>query len=274
MKRIISVVSFFFLLQLFFTIPAVLLSSFGNVMKGMTGRPNVPSTDIDPTIYACALIAFNICMIGILMKTRWVNSTIHTWKEIEAKHLLACIPAVLFGIFVVNGISELTELQDNNMELYKSMATSIPGIITIVILAPICEELTFRDAIQGYLHRNGYKAWHCIIASAMLFGIIHLNPAQIPFAFAMGLFLGWLYYRTGSVMPGIVCHILNNGIAIVSIATSDSDETLIETLGTTNFVIAMIVSTVAFAVLTFWLNRHFDNHPKITIEENIAPNEE
>ena len=110
MKRIISVVSLFFLLQLFFTIPAVLLSSFGNVMKGMTGRPNVPSTDIDPTIYACALIAFNICMIGILMKTRWVNSTIRSWKEIEAKHLLACIPAVLFGIFVVNGISELAEL--------------------------------------------------------------------------------------------------------------------------------------------------------------------
>jgi len=36
----------------------------------------------------------------------------------------------------------------------------------------------------------------------------------------------------------------------------------------------MIVSTVAFAVLTFWLNRHFDNHPEITIEKNIVPNEE
>lgn len=269
MKRIISVVLLFFCLQMFFTIPAILLSSLGNVLNGMSGRPNVPSSEIDPSILTYGIMAFNICMIYILMKTRWANSTIRSWKEIGAKHLFACIPAALFGIFVVNGISELFELQDNNKELYENMLSTVPGIITIAVLAPICEELTFRDAIQGYLHRNGYKAWHCIIASAMLFGIIHLNPAQIPFAFAMGIFLGWLYYRTGSVMPGIVCHIFNNSIAVVSIIASDSDETFIDMLGKTNFIIAMVAGSIIFLILAFWLNRHFDNHPEITIEQNL-----
>jgi hypothetical protein len=36
----------------------------------------------------------------------------------------------------------------------------------------------------------------------------------------------------------------------------------------------MITGTIAFMALTFWLNRYFDNHPEITIEENIVPNEE
>ena len=96
MKRIISVVLLFFCLQMFFTIPAILLSSLGNVLNGMSGRPNVPSSEIDPSILTYGIMAFNICMIYILMKTRWANSTIRSWKEIGAKHLFACIP----GLFV------------------------------------------------------------------------------------------------------------------------------------------------------------------------------
>jgi membrane protease YdiL (CAAX protease family) len=182
--------------------------------------------------------------------------------------------AVVLGLFGFNILSERMDLANWMEEIFLGMSKNVIGILAIGVFGPICEEVVFRGGIMRPLLKKGLNPWAAIIVSALIFGLAHGNPAQIPFAFAMGLFLGWLYYRTGSVMPGIVCHILNNGIAIVSIATSDSDETLIETLGTTNFVIAMIVSTVAFAVLTFWLNRHFDNHPEITIEENIVPNEE
>jgi membrane protease YdiL (CAAX protease family) len=54
-----------------------------------------------------------------------------------------------------------------------------------------------------------------IAISAVLFALIHLNPAQMPHAFAVGLLLGWLYYRTDSVVPGVVYHWINNTTAYV-----------------------------------------------------------
>ena len=61
-----------------------------------------------------------------------------------------------------------------------------------------------------------HKAWVAIIASALIFGVVHGNPAQIPFAFLLGVMFGWLYYRTRSLLPGIIGHVLNNSIAAVN----------------------------------------------------------
>ena len=52
-------------------------------------------------------------------------------------------------------------------------------------------------------------------SKSCLFALIHVNPAQMPHAFVVGLLLGWLYYRTDSVVPGIVYHWINNSIAYV-----------------------------------------------------------
>lgn len=52
-----------------------------------------------------------------------------------------------------------------------------------------------------------------IVVSALLFGAIHLNVAQGIHAFMVGLALGWVYYRTKSVIPGIALHWVNNTVA-------------------------------------------------------------
>jgi membrane protease YdiL (CAAX protease family) len=49
----------------------------------------------------------------------------------------------------------------------------------------------------------------------VLFALIHFNPAQMPHAFIIGLLLGWMYYRTGSILPGVVFHWVNNSVAYV-----------------------------------------------------------
>jgi len=54
-----------------------------------------------------------------------------------------------------------------------------------------------------------------IAFSAFFFALIHANPAQMPHAFLIGLLLGWLYYRTDSVVPGVVYHWVNNTVAYV-----------------------------------------------------------
>lgn len=57
--------------------------------------------------------------------------------------------------------------------------------------------------------------WIAILLSAALFSLAHMNPAQMPGTIAIGLLYGWLVYRTGSLLPGIVGHVFNNSLVCI-----------------------------------------------------------
>lgn len=69
----------------------------------------------------------------------------------------------------------------------------------------VCEELVFRGYVMRRLARR-WSPWVAIGLSAMLFGIAHVQPMHMFFAFLMGLWLGWLAWRTRSIVPSIVAH--------------------------------------------------------------------
>lgn len=89
------------------------------------------------------------------------------------------------------------------------------GYLAVGVLAPLAEETVFRGAVlRRLLEVVGRRAhWLAIIISALLFGLVHGNNAQFVHAFLLGLLLGWMFYRTGSILPGMVLHIVNNSIA-------------------------------------------------------------
>ena len=89
------------------------------------------------------------------------------------------------------------------------------GYMAIGIFVPVVEEIVFRGAILRILLGLFSRSWHwvAIIFSALIFGAIHLNLAQGLHAFVIGLLLGWMYYRTSSVVPGILLHWINNTVA-------------------------------------------------------------
>ena len=109
-------------------------------------------------------------------------------------------------------------------DTFRAMSRNVFGIISIAIMAPLVEELLFRGAIQGHLLRKGMKPLNAILIASAVFGIVHMNPIQIPFAFAIGLIFGWLYYRTGSVVPGMIGHFINNSIATIQMALLSKEE--------------------------------------------------
>lgn len=86
------------------------------------------------------------------------------------------------------------------------------SFVVVCISAPILEELFFRGLLLSGLLKN-YSPRKAIIQSSLLFGIIHLYPMQAISAMVMGLFLGWLYYRTRSLIACIVAHSMNNTAA-------------------------------------------------------------
>ena len=89
------------------------------------------------------------------------------------------------------------------------------GLISVCLLAPLIEEALFRGAIERILLKKGFKPWFAIIFSALLFGIIHLNLVQGVPAFLFGIVLGWVYYRTRSIWPGVLIHFIINTLASV-----------------------------------------------------------
>ena len=95
------------------------------------------------------------------------------------------------------------------------------AIWSAVIFAPVLEEILLRGIIlDGLLKR--YSPTKAIVWSAVIFSVMHMNPAQAVGAFLLGLPLGWLYYRTRSLWPCIFLHFVNNTIGSLALFFEDN----------------------------------------------------
>ena len=93
--------------------------------------------------------------------------------------------------------------------------TPIGAFFALVVVAPVTEELLFRGIIlRGFLANYGQRT--AIVLSALLFAVIHVNPWQLLPAFAAGLILAWLAVETGSLVPCIFAHAVNNSAGFLA----------------------------------------------------------
>lgn len=81
----------------------------------------------------------------------------------------------------------------------------------------IAEELAFRGVLQGRLMAL-LGARLGIVTTATLFTLCHLQPAVMPIHLAIGLALGLLRERSGSLLPGMLMHLLYNGALVIAAA--------------------------------------------------------
>ena len=120
------------------------------------------------------------------------------------------------------------------------------GFVAVGLLAPLVEEIVFRGAILRALLSQFSKAWVAILISAVLFAAIHANPAQMPHAFVVGLLLGWMYWRTSSILPGMVYHFVNSAVAsVMANIVKDPDAPLATYFGGSD---ALVLRAVAFSL--------------------------
>lgn len=132
---------------------------------------------------------------------------------------------LLFGLsfcmlanYLTNYWLELVELF--GVQRYEPEYMNDPGIgaaignLAIYAVIPgILEELVFRGWILGALRPFGER--RALLLSALLFGLLHGNLTQIPFAFLLGLLFGFLCIKTGSLWPSMLLHVINNGLSVV-----------------------------------------------------------
>jgi hypothetical protein len=144
------------------------------------------------------------------------------------------------------------------------------GLITLVVAAPILEELIFRGIVlEGLLKR--YSPIKSILISALFFGLIHLNPWQLISAFVIGIVMGWVYYRTRNLLLPIFLHFVNNltFTLLSKYAGPESvvDMSLSELFGSEIVVkVVIVVSVIVGAISLYVLNGMLPKPAEIIVE--------
>ena len=224
MIRICKLVIYYFLYQFLFTALIALPSTWIQIMNNGGDVSSFTPGETTYTTTGIAMILSGIAMIWHLIHFKYVKFNLKSFSEVPSKTIWLSIPLIVAGMLFINLCSEFLGHPDLMQDTFLGMSRNVFGIISITIMAPLVEELLFRGAIQVYMLRKGMKPLNAILIASAIFGIVHMNPIQIPFAFAIGLIFGWLYYRTGSVVPGIIGHFINNSIACLQMATLTEEE--------------------------------------------------
>ncbi len=98
--------------------------------------------------------------------------------------------------------------------LNKQIGSSGWSMLTTIVMAPILEEILFRGVIQGSA-MSRFGAMRAIFISSAVFGLIHIMPQQVIYAFVVGLVLGYVYWKTKSIMSVITIHAFNNSLVFI-----------------------------------------------------------
>ena len=269
MLTIVKLIIYYFGYQLGFSVVAMLVSKY------------IAPMDLTMTT-SVAMVASTVVMMWHLLHFKYVDLSRDKYREVSRQVLLVSIVFVFAAMYVLNLLIEQAGIPNTMEDTFIEMSRNPLGLLSIALLAPILEEMLFRGSIEGYLLKAWKSPWGAIIVSSLVFGVVHMNPAQIPFAFLLGVMFGWLYYRTGSLLPGIIGHVLNNSVAAVNmilygdipLEEQVQDEAMMWTWAA--------IATVAFVLATLWLNRRLGagipvgeaKTPTGSIEEPVASPED
>ena len=211
-------------LIIFIVVQIIIMYAGAGIWAGIKGEGYQATLQAASTggnaILAALVSAFSsVITLIIFLKTKW---TPLTRGYLLSKPWGTLLWVALFSLGTIIPLSFLyeqlgIEMDENTQQIITSMMKEPWGYVAVGILAPLAEEVVFRGAILrtllGIMSKKNH--WVAIMISAAIFGVVHANLAQFINALLMGLLLGWMYYRTKSLVPGILLHWVNNTMAYV-----------------------------------------------------------
>lgn len=258
---IFLIVLLYFVIQTFCSFAIVgidLAINFDQLKEFMQGEGNkndimaFARQQLDSLLGIILVVAsvLTILVIALLKKVNLRHE--FSFNDCKWKYAPYVFLAFLIGTFACNILEENLNLPNLIQDQLVDMSHDILGILAVAVIGPVAEEVIFRGAICGGMLRAGCKPWTAILVSAVIFGLVHMNPAQIPFAAALGVMFAIIYYKTNSIIPSAILHIINNSFACyMMIEYADQpDITFTEMLGQITAIIIMIAG-LAISVLMY-----------------------
>lgn len=123
--------------------------------------------------------------------------------------------------------------------------------ITVALIPGLCEEMFFRGAIQPALIKR-FGPIPGIIITALFFGLFHAQIQQIIVFFFVGLYFGFLAYRTGSFLYPALAHIVFNGLAVTAAALNRSEGVTVQNGGISTILIFSTLAVFIFLMLLLY----------------------
>lgn len=181
------------------------------VWEMVTGSP-----DVTTAMMITTTVIFSLLTIVVFIWTGWTKVS-PIWLRTRPWMVLIWSVIAALGLVVPSAWLQehMPELPNFVEQEFDMILKDRWGYLTIGLLAPLAEEIVFRGAALRSLLASRLSPLAAIVISALLFAVAHLNPAQMPHAFLVGLLLGWMYWRTGSILPGMAYHWANNSAAYV-----------------------------------------------------------
>lgn len=179
-------------------------------------------------------------VIGIPQATRRFRTT---WHELGLSRLpvgrdLLAAPAAFVAYFIVTSLVttiaaqvipgfDLDEAQDVGFANLTQRYEYVIAFLTLVVLAPVAEEVLFRGYLYGRL-RRWVPIWVAALITSVVFGVVHGQWNVGVDVFVLSLVMCGLREWTGSIWAGILLHMLKNGLAFYILFINP---TLLNTIG-------------------------------------------
>lgn len=252
MKTAIKLVLIYFLMQLFGALTAGPLSVlYVYLTAGVLNVDEASRVALAPTL----LLGF-VYMLLYLWKQDYLKDDGCLYTLPSVPTLLWSVVAGVSSIFLLSALmSVLKFLPDWMDQTFDVLQTGSLGIFCIALFGPVLEELLFRGAITKVLLQK-YRPATAILLSGLVFGVFHINPAQVVGACLMGFLLAWLYYRTNSLLPGILVHVLNNGSSVYLSLNYPDVQEVADLMDTVPFFVCLALSLLLLAFSLRILNRN------------------
>lgn len=186
-------------------------------------------------------------------------------------NVILIVLATMSIYFLVEPIVELIPMPEFIKNLFEQFLGGLNmwTILAIVIAAPFFEEMLLRGIMLDGLLKL-YSPTTAILWSAFFFGLVHLNPWQFIPALALGIFMGWIYLRTQSLMAAIFIHFIANGSGVIMAAFVPESERMLPTrdlFGSDALYFAVLAFSLVVAVGSIWLLNKTLPHNKPQVVE-------
>ena len=235
-----------YLMSLLAALPVGIAAAFSCEFIEFLTKTTINSTAWISAIY---MLAAELYVIHKCRKKFHLRVRLEKIKQMPKAIIFLLVFLVgLFQTIPMTALENFMDLPDYMEQDFVNQAHNPIGILVLCIIAPIAEEYLFRGLMMRKMLKWNISPWYAIIGSSIMFGLFHLNPAQIPGAIILGIVMAWMCYRTRSLIPGIIIHITNNTLCLIP---EECYDTYIASTPMIEGGLSLV--SIAIVILSIWL---------------------